>query len=110
VWWQRVPVDFRQSELDEAGKELVSAAKTIRDLDSGERWPVRNTQIQLCRNCKFLEACVNPHDRPYLSQFFEYRTPKRFRLSESDRSDGDGAGSQFVRDTSNPFHATAARM
>jgi hypothetical protein len=78
-WQQRVPITFTEGELEEVGEELVSAAKTIRDLDSGERYPVRNTQPQLCRSCRWKEACAAPDERVYLESLFDYTVPKRLR-------------------------------
>jgi hypothetical protein len=82
VWQVRHPVIFRRSELKEAGEELVSAAKFIQQLDSGELWPVRNASPQLCRGCKFKEACPDPDDQLYLDTIFERRVPKRLREPE----------------------------
>jgi hypothetical protein len=79
VWQQRVPILFRPGELDEAGQELVSAAKLIRDLDSGELYPVRNAQPQLCRSCRFVEACPAPDDALYIDTIYERTVPKRLR-------------------------------
>jgi uncharacterized protein YifE (UPF0438 family) len=78
-WSERHYIRFDPGELEEAGAELVSAAKTIRDLDSGERYPVRNAQPQLCRSCRWREACANPHERVYLQTIFDYTVPKRLR-------------------------------
>lgn len=79
VWQQRQPILFRPGELEEAGRELVSAAKLVRDLDLGHLYPVRNAQLQLCRGCRFREACANPGDRLYLDVIFERTEPKRLR-------------------------------
>jgi PD-(D/E)XK nuclease superfamily protein len=91
VWQFRHPIPFRESELKEAGEELVSAAKLIRDLDSGERYPIRNTVPYICRGCKFLEACPNPDDRIYLDTLFERRPPKRDRVREAAPGAGDSS-------------------
>jgi hypothetical protein len=79
VWQHRVPIVFRPGELDEGGRDLVSAAKLIRDLDSGELWPVRNSQRQLCQGCRFRRVCANPDDDLFVETLFERTVPKRLR-------------------------------
>ena len=81
VWQQRVPILFRDHELEEAGAELVSAAKLIRDLDSGELYPIRNAAPHLCNGCAFREICPTPDDELYVETLYEARTPKRLRES-----------------------------
>jgi hypothetical protein len=77
-WQQVVPIMFRDGELEEAGQEMVSAAKLIRDLDSGELFPVRNSKPQNCRGCAFREICPAP-DGGLVDALFERTEPKRFR-------------------------------
>jgi len=60
TWQQRVYVLFRPDELEEAGRELVSAAKDIRDLDSGELYPIRNASQLVCNGCRFKRICKDP--------------------------------------------------
>lgn len=79
VWHQRVPILFRDSELEEAGVELVSAAKLVRDLDSGELFPVRNATPMTCNKCAFKEICPNPSDELYIETLYERRVPKRLK-------------------------------
>lgn len=81
-WQQRVPIPFRPSELDEAGIELVSAAKLIRDLDAGELFPIRNARPGNCRTCEFRKICPNPSDRLLVDTQFLRRPPKRERALE----------------------------
>ena len=79
--WQQVsPIQFRQGELEEAGAELVSAAKLIRDLDSGELAPIRNARRANCNWCQFRHICPNPRDRLLVDVDFERIPPKRQRL------------------------------
>jgi len=52
-WQKRTAIMFTPGELDEAGRELVSAGRLIRDLDNGALWPIRNAQQQLCSGCRF---------------------------------------------------------
>ena len=79
VWGQVVSLLFRPSELEEAGRELVSAAKLIRDLDSGELWPIRNVSQAHCNGCAFRSICPAPGDRLLVDSQFERRVPKRLR-------------------------------
>lgn len=81
TWQERTPRMFRPSELDEAGRELVSAAKLIRDLDSGALWPMRNAIPQLCNGCRFRQICANPQDELFVESLFERTVPKRERPS-----------------------------
>jgi PD-(D/E)XK nuclease superfamily len=83
-WQQMFPIQFRDGELEEAGKELVSAAKLIRDLDSGELYPVRNAKPQNCRGCAFKEICPAP-DPGLVDALFERVPPKRDRDPEEER-------------------------
>ena len=53
IWQQRVYLLFRPDELREAGLELTSAARGIRDLDSGATYPVRNSKAFTCNFCRF---------------------------------------------------------
>jgi hypothetical protein len=79
VWQQRVPIIFRAGELDQAGQELVSAAKLIRDLDSGELTPIRNAAPHLCNGCAYREVCPTPDDELYVEALYERTEPKRSR-------------------------------
>lgn len=81
-WQQRTPILFREGELDEAGRELVSAAKLIRDLDNGELYPIRNATPANCRGCRFKKICANPEDELYVETLFERTVPKRLRKAE----------------------------
>jgi hypothetical protein len=76
-WSQRVAILFRPSELEEAGQELVSAAKLIRDLDSGALYPMRHALPMLCNGCRFKPICSAPEDHLYVDTLFERRVPKR---------------------------------
>jgi CRISPR/Cas system-associated exonuclease Cas4 (RecB family) len=81
-WHQQVPLTFTQAELNEAGEELVSAAMLIRDLDLGNRYPLRNAQPYICRGCRFKEVCPNPGDDLYLDTLYARTVPKRLRVDE----------------------------
>ena len=56
----------------------MSAACLIRDLDSGERIPIRNVRPQNCRSCAFREICPAP-DSELVDAWFERVPPKRDR-------------------------------
>jgi hypothetical protein len=78
-WQQRFPLSFRPSELDQAGRELVSAAKLIRDLDNGTLEPIRNASQMHCNGCRFKSICAEPTDSMFVESNFERTTPKRLR-------------------------------
>lgn len=77
-WQKRHPVQFRAGEIEEAGQELVSAAKQIRDLDSGELLPLRSVRPANCNGCFFREICPSP-DEELVDALFERTVPKRDR-------------------------------
>lgn len=78
-WQKRHRVIFRRSEIEEAGRELVSAAHQVQLLDSGVLFPVRNSAAWRCRGCQFKDVCRNPADRELIETSFERRPPKRER-------------------------------
>ena len=82
TWQQRVFVLYRPDELVEAGLELVSAAKDIRDLDSGELYPVRNASQIVCNGCRFKRICKDPTGS-LVDELFIRTTPKRLRDQEA---------------------------
>lgn len=82
-WQQRQPVMFRESELEEAGREMVSAALQISMLDSGELYPLRNPKRPNCNGCRFKEVCPNPDDQSLIDVLFDRRPAKRNREEEA---------------------------
>jgi hypothetical protein len=78
-WQQRFPLMFRPGELAEAGQELVSAARLIRDLDSGLLQPIRNAKRANCDYCRFREICTEPADTIMVDALFRRTEPKRLR-------------------------------
>jgi CRISPR/Cas system-associated exonuclease Cas4 (RecB family) len=78
-WFHRVPLAFRPDELEEAGRDLVTAAKLVRDLDSGDLSPVRNAQTMRCNFCRYRPICAEPQDRLYVDSLFQRTVPKRER-------------------------------
>lgn len=79
-WQRRHRVIFRRAEIEEAGRELVSAAQYVQLLDSGAIHPVRNAASWRCRGCQFKEICNEPGDREVLETNFDLRPPKRDRV------------------------------
>jgi CRISPR/Cas system-associated exonuclease Cas4 (RecB family) len=100
-WHQRVPILFRSGELDEAGRELTSAARVIRDLDSGLLYPMRNASRANCGYCRFRDICSEPTDALYIDTLFSRVAPKRLRESEN------GTTTEAPAAPSNPFEAFA---
>lgn len=90
-WQQVVAIPFRPSELAEAGQELVSAAKLIRDLDRGDLYPIRNAKGGNCNGCDFRAICLNPRDDLYVEQLFKRSVPKRLRPARDGNGSVDGA-------------------
>jgi hypothetical protein len=87
LWQQRVPLPFRRGEIDVAGQELVSAARLVRDLDSGLLTPIRNAKRQTCNGCRFERVCSEPGDRLYVDMLFDRVAPKRLRGEPTDTTD-----------------------
>jgi hypothetical protein len=79
VWQKRTMVMLTPSEVASAGRELVSAAKLIRDLDSGELEPLRHATKMTCNGCRFKAVCDHPEDSLFVDSLFERGTPKRDR-------------------------------
>jgi CRISPR/Cas system-associated exonuclease Cas4 (RecB family) len=84
-WQQRVPILFRPGELENAGRELVSAAKLIRDLDSGELWPIRNASVMHCHGCQYRDICADPMDEAFVDSLYVREEPKRQRRPTVER-------------------------
>jgi hypothetical protein len=74
-----VPILFRDGELDEAGRELVTAAQLIRDLDAGHLEPLRHVSPMTCNGCRYRRICANPDDELFVESLFELVEPKRER-------------------------------
>jgi hypothetical protein len=85
-WQERVPITFRPASLIQAGEELVSAAQLIRDLDRGDRFPIRNGTPYICSGCRFRKICAAPRDELYVESLFDRTEPKRLRSGEAGAS------------------------
>jgi hypothetical protein len=81
-WQVRHTLTFRRSEIEEAGRELVSAAHLISQLDAGVLWPVRNESTLRCGGCQFRDICARPQDRELIDLNYERTAPKRLRELE----------------------------
>lgn len=79
-WQARHMVMFRRSEIEEAGRELVSAAQLIAQLDTGALHPVRNPDPRRCPGCAFKDVCAFPEDRELVDVNFDRVVPKRDRI------------------------------
>jgi len=82
-WQVRHTLTFRRSEIAEAGRELVSAAHLISQLDTGALWPVRNESPLRCGGCAFRDVCAATHDEELIDLGFERRVPKRDKELEA---------------------------
>jgi hypothetical protein len=82
-WHQREQILFRPGQLQEAGRELVSAGMLIADLERGDRYPIRNGQRLICQGCRYSDICANPQDTLYVDTLFERTPPKRERQKEA---------------------------
>lgn len=78
-WQRRERVFLTTEEIDEAGRQLVSAGQQIRDFDSADRYPVRNPSPMFCGGCQFKDICPNPRDTELVEALFERTTPKKDR-------------------------------
>jgi hypothetical protein len=81
-WQQRFEIPMRPSEIEQAGRDLVSAAKLIRDLDSGELTPIRNASTMHCNGCRFKKVCAEPTDELFVDSLFDRSIPKRLRTED----------------------------
>lgn len=80
-WQQRHYVLFRDGELDEVGRQLVSAARLAHHLDTGLLWPIRNPSRARCPGCAFREICNDPGDTELVDALFN-RVPAKHERKE----------------------------
>lgn len=78
-WQQRHPLILRPGELDEAGAQLVSAARLIHRLDTGLLYPIRNPSRARCPGCAFKDICPEPQDTVLVDALYERVEAKRDR-------------------------------
>lgn len=80
-WQRRHPIFLRESEIADAGRELVSAGAAIAEMDAGSRYPIANRSQFTCPRCPYRDICDSPQGD--LADFnFETTTPKRLRPQE----------------------------
>jgi hypothetical protein len=80
-WHQRHPIIFGPGEFEETERQLVSAARLIQQLDTGELFPIRNPSRAHCPGCAYRDICAVPTDRDLTDALFERVPPKRDRES-----------------------------
>lgn len=80
-WQQRHHVPLRPLELVQAGRELVSIAQQIQDLESGRLHPVRNSSPRTCPGCAFREICAAPDEIDVIDALFDRVAGKRDRVA-----------------------------
>jgi PD-(D/E)XK nuclease superfamily len=79
-WQARHRVIFRPGELDETADQLVSAAKLVHQLDTGELAAARNPSRARCPGCPYREICADPVGlADLIDMTFERKPPKRLR-------------------------------
>jgi len=81
-WQRRHTVVFCRDEIDEAGRQLVTAARLVHGFDTGLLAPIRNPSRARCPGCPFRQVCGNPSDVDLVDALFERREPKRDRNQE----------------------------
>ena len=77
-----MPIVFRDGELEEAGRELVSAARQIQALDAHAFEPIRNVKRQTCMGCPYRDICPAP-ENDLIDVLFERLPAKRDRAQLS---------------------------
>jgi hypothetical protein len=70
-WGQRETVLFRPDEIEETGRQLVSVARQVSQLDSGELYPVRNPSPMRCPGCAFSQICADPNDQELVNALYD---------------------------------------
>lgn len=75
-WEARHELLLTERELDEAGLQLVSAARLVHQLDTGDLYPVRNPSPTRCPGCAFRDICTDPGDTALIDALFERVVPK----------------------------------
>jgi hypothetical protein len=84
TWQTRHTIMFRRGELEEAGEELVSAARDIHELDAGIKYPIRNAKTTNCNYCDFRRICADPMHSLEVDATFERKPAKRDRHEQTE--------------------------
>lgn len=61
-WSQRHTIFLSDRDLDEAGWQMRSSARLVRELESGRMYPTRNPNVMRCGGCAFKGICVDRSD------------------------------------------------
>ena len=81
-WQQRVPILFRPDELDDVGRQLVSAARLVQLYDSGALHPIPNPSRSRCPGCRYRDICPDPSSAELVDALFTRVPAKRDRPLE----------------------------
>jgi CRISPR/Cas system-associated exonuclease Cas4 (RecB family) len=76
-WQHRHRIMLRPAEIEEAGRELVGAARLIQELDTGRLYPLRHPGRARCPGCPFKDICGTPDDEVLIDALFDRRPPKK---------------------------------
>lgn len=79
LWQQRHRIIFRPGELDDTGRELVSLARLVHDLEAGRITPVRAPSARRCPGCPYRDICPDPTDTPLVDAAYVRAPAKRDR-------------------------------
>lgn len=83
VWQQRHQIFLTDTEIEEAGRELVSLGHQVAALDSHKVYPVRNPSRARCPGCFYKDVCNSPRDAELVDALFDRRPPKHERVEAS---------------------------
>lgn len=81
-WQRRERVLLRPDEFAAVGRQLVTVARMVRELESGRFFPVPNPSPMRCPGCAFRDICPNPGDVELVDALFERVPAKRDREGE----------------------------
>jgi hypothetical protein len=76
-------ISFTPDELDEAGREIKSAAEMIIRYDHRWYYPMRNPSYR-CNSCAFREVCLDPKDVEVNAALYRLGPPKYLRPEEDE--------------------------
>ena len=82
-WQARHVLFFRNDEINEAGHQIVSAARQIALMESGDLYPTRNPNPSRCGGCQFADICVTPTDLEFVRTNYRITEPKSQRETKT---------------------------
>lgn len=91
VWAKRHTIHLGEDELDDAGREVASAALLIVDLEAG-RWPIRNKERSRCGGCFYRPICRDTGDVELVDALFVRKPAKRDRTPREGDTPAVAAG------------------